>query len=300
MSSREVSESGLQPLPSWYSPAAHELRRGAIDLGTKLNGYAARQEWRQILQDITDVHRLEHCGRKIYSQNDEDGILEEIFRRIGITQDSGHFVEFGAADGLENNTLYLLHRGFRGLWIESSDPHVQAIRNLFGGPLAENRLKVAQAVVTAENVSELIAGSLPTDAKIAVLSIDIDGNDFWVWKAFDAPAPAVVVIEYNGKFPPPLSIAQRYQPELFWRFTDYFGASLQALVRLAHQKGYQLVSCNVTGANAFFVRDDLVADHFPYPLTAMHLYHPCRYHLTQDCFRWFGHTADFGDYVTIG
>jgi hypothetical protein len=115
----------------------------------------------------------------------------------------------------------------------------------------------------------------------------------------------VVVIEYNGKFPPPLAIVQRYRQDHVWTGTDYFGASLSALEKLAQAKGedgafraYRLVGCNVTGSNAFFVRYDLVRDHFPYEQTAEHLYQPCRYHL-YDGFASAGHKPDVGPFEYV-
>jgi hypothetical protein len=275
--------------------------RFMLAYGAQPSGYLARMEWRTLLQGIPDPHRLEHFGRKIYSQAEEDGILEEIFRRLAITRDSGKFIEFGASNGLQfSNTLYLLYRGFSGLWIEWSEPHVDAIRSRFQLPLASGQLRLARALVTAENINDLLLENLGDQREVALLSIDIDGNDFWVWKAITSIAPAVVVIEYNGKFPPPLSIAQEYRPNHVWNFTDYSGASLEALARLGRQKGYQLVGCNITGVNAFFVREDLVAGHFPYSRTATNLYHPCRFYLSLGgCFMSSGHVADFGKYVEI-
>jgi hypothetical protein len=278
-----------------------DLTRLLFAYGACSSSYAARAEWRELLQGIQNPHRLEHFGRKIYSQSEEDGIIEEIFRRVGITPRSGKFVEFGANDGVQSsNTLYLLHRKFAGLWIEASESHVRSIRNRFREPLESGQLRVAHAFVTAENIDELLVSNLGNDKDVALLSIDIDGNDFWVWKAINSITPAVVVIEYNGTFPPPTSITQEYRPDHVYGGTDYFGASVEALAKLGRQKGYQLVGCNITGVNAFFVREDLVSEHFPYPLTAETLYHPCRIHLLfGGCFTSSGHLPDFGKYVEI-
>ena len=87
--------------------------------------------------------------------------------------------------------------------------------------------------------------------EIDLLSIDIDYNDYWIWKAVTAVSPRVVVIEYNATLRPPMSLVVPYDPACMWDGTNYFGASLEALVRLGRDKGYRVVACNYTGVNAF-------------------------------------------------
>jgi len=107
-----------------------------------------------------------------------------------------------------------------------------------------------------------------------LLSIDIDGNDIHVLDAIDVIRPRVVVIEYNGKFPPPMNVVQRYNPEHRWKGTDYGGSSLLAITKIAGRKGYSLVGCGIAGVNAFFVRDDLLGDKFQAPFTPENHYQP--------------------------
>lgn len=95
-----------------------------------------------------------------------------------------------------------------------------------------------------------------------LLSIDLDYNDYWIWKAIETYVPRVVVIEYNATPGPSESQVVEYDPYHRWDGTDHFGASLLALVRLGHLKGYELIGCDSKGVNAFFVRSDLVEDHF--------------------------------------
>jgi hypothetical protein len=288
---------------------SQDALRKAIEKQTtrieRLAGSAARQEWRELLRAIPDARRLEHWGRKVYSQNDEDGILAEIFRRLGVGAASGIFVEIGASNGLENNTHLLLRQGFSGVWVDGAGANVQKMRTRFADYLADCRLSAQHLRVTAENIDATLTATV-AGRPVAVLSIDVDGNDYWLWKAVRSIEPPVVVIEYNGKFPPPLAIVQRYRADHVWTGTDYFGASLAAMEKLARAKGtagggtaYSLVGCNVTGSNAFFVRDDLVQDHFPYAQTAEHLYHPCRYHLMYDCFASAGHKPDVGPFEYV-
>src|SRR3954454_3752531 len=126
------------------------------------------------------------------------------------------------------------------------------------------------ALITAENINELIKDW--GTGEIDLLSIDIDGNDFYVWQALKIINPRVVVIECNSKFPPPLSIVQSYDPQYTWRGTDYSGASLEALTRLGARLGYSLVGTTLMGLNAFFVRDDLIEEKFQRPFSAQNHY----------------------------
>jgi len=218
--------------------------------------------------------RLLRYGFKIYSQNDEDGILEEIFRRIGVGD--RRFVEFGVQTGFECNTVKLLVEGWKGLWIEASSQSAGRIREHFSDFLSSRNLCLLEKMVTAENINSLLtqAGFV---GDIDLLSIDIDFNDYWVWRAIEAARPRVVMIEYNASLRPPLSLVVPYSPTSVWGGGNYFGASLEALVRLARDKGYHIVGCGFSGVNAFFVREDLCQDLFLEPATAEEHYEPPRY-----------------------
>lgn len=225
---------------------------------------------------LDDPKRLERSGWKAYSQNDEDGILNEIFSRIGAPHKS--FVEFGSGDGTENNSIYLLAQGWRGLWIEGDPAHAQAIRRDYAPLLEAGVLRLANTFITRDNINELIAAA-QLGPEIDLLSIDIDGNDYHVWQAINAVNARVVVLEYNAKFRPPLDWTMDYNPAHEWGGDDMMGASLCALTRLGESLGYRLAGCNVVGVNAFFVRRDLAGDKFAEPATAAHLYQQPRYHL---------------------
>jgi predicted O-methyltransferase YrrM len=253
--------------------ALHQL--GMYDLRL----HCAR-ELRELLADprYAAPGRLERYGRKIWSQSDEDGIIEEIFRRIGTASRS--FVEFGVGDGRECNTLRLLVEGWRGLWIELQPESCSRIRYLFADAIAQGRLEFLESAVTAENIDRLIAGARVAAAgELDLLSIDIDGNDYHVFRAIECVRPRVVVIEYNAKFPPPMDLVPPYEAGHAWDGSDFMGASLQALANAAARRGYRLVGTNVTGVNAFFVRSDLAADRFA-DGDAAALYNPARYWLT--------------------
>ena len=220
-----------------------------------------------------DPKRLERAGFKAYSQNDEDGILQEIFRRIGAPHKS--FVEFGCGNGMENNTSYLLQQGWRGLWMDGSDSNAQFIGEQFAHLIKHGLLKFESTFITRENIDGLIAAA-DLGAEIDLLSVDIDGNDYHVWEAVRCVSARVVVVEYNARLRPPNDWTLTYNAGHTWDSSDRFGASLSALTRLGKQLGYQLVTCNISGCNAFFVRKDLCGELFATPATAEHLYHPPR------------------------
>ncbi len=178
---------------------------------------------------------------RIYSQGGEDGVLARIFECIGVT--NRHFVEFGAWDGetLSNTAHLRIDRGWSGLLME-------------GDPERTNDL-IHHEFVTAENVDTLFAKyDVPT--VFDLLSIDIDGNDYWVWKALESFAPRVVVIEYNVFFGIQVSKTIPYDAEHSWEKNSmYHGASLAALYKLGRQKGYSLVHTDSYAPNAIFVLD---------------------------------------------
>jgi len=221
-----------------------------------------------------DPRRLPRYGFKVYAQNDEDGIIQEIFRRIGTA--SRIFVEFGVESGVECNSAKLLIEGWRGLWIEAGQENAEAIRRRFAPFMASGQLTLLSRFVTAENIDALL-GEAGMMGEIDLLGIDIDYNDYWVWKAITAVKPRVVVIEYNASLRPPLSLTVPYDANGKWDGSNYYGASLEALVRLGRHKGYRIVGCSIAGVNAFFVREDLCGTAFLEPATAAEHYEPPRH-----------------------
>jgi hypothetical protein len=205
-----------------------------------------------------DPKRLEPYGFSVYSQNDEDGIIQEIFNRIGTS--SKVFVEFGVGDGMENNTAYLLMQGWKGLWIEGSSMFVEQIKKIYNKPLKNSQLKLEHSFITKDNINSLIGTHF--DGEIDLLSVDIDGNDYYVWKNITCINPRVVIAEYNAKFPPPCRFSIPYNEHHIWDGSDLMGMSLQTATDLAESLGYQLVGTNLNGVNAFFVRKDLVKNLF--------------------------------------
>jgi len=273
-----ASTAPLEAAPSAPDPALKlltEIRDSQHAQGTATSDLLIRNILAQ--PEHQDPKRLERSGWRACSQNDEDGILNEIFRRIGAPHRS--FVEFGCGDCLENNTAYLLSQGWRGLWMDADDSNASNAHMGFGYLLAHGLLQFKQTMVTAENIDGLIAAA-KLGPEIDLLSIDIDGNDQYVWQAIRCTSARVVVIEYNAKFRPPHPFTVTYDPGFFWDGSDRMGSSLAVMTEVGASLGYQLVGCNITGSNAFFVRRDLAGDLFAAPATAEHLYQPPRYFLT--------------------
>jgi hypothetical protein len=227
-------------------------------------------------------------GYKVYSQTDEDGVIDAIYRTLGAG--SHVFVELGCGNGLENNTHHLLLRGWRGVWVDGSAKNIAGIAKHV--PLSSARLSVDQSFITQENVCDVVRRSLATlggdSHELDFLSIDLDGNDaFLLDRLLEEHRPRLVCVEYNAKFPYPTDVEVAYDPDHAWVGDDYHGASLAAWVRHVGDR-YRLVSCNVSGANAFFVRSDL-ASQFP-DLPPERLFQPSRFHLIH---LQSGHPASF-------
>lgn len=245
----------------------------------------------------SEPSRLLKFGYRVYSQADEDGILHEIFRRIG----EGHrtFIELGTGSGLENNTLFLLTQGWSGVWIEGSARKAASAKKNLATLVAQQQLRIAQHFITAASIDKTIA-TLHSKSELDLLSIDLDGNDYYILDAIRSISPRVIVAEYNAKFPPDIFWVMQYNEAHHWDSSDYFGASLKALADLLAARGYALVGCSVLGTNAFFVRKDLVAPPpaFCSPFTSENHYEPARYFL-HPVFE-SGYPGGFGPFRTKG
>lgn len=185
---------------------------------------------------------LAQSEKKVYSQNGEDGVLEKIFKTIGVTNKV--YVEFGCDGGAESNTRYLREkRGWRGLLMDRT--------------CENSAINLRKAHITAENCDSLFA-TYKVPEKFDLLSIDIDYNDFYIWKAIKQYYPRVVVIEYNASFLATEDKIVLYNPNYLWDGSNYFGASILAYAKLGSAKGYTLVYAESNGVNLFFIRDDIL------------------------------------------
>jgi len=277
------------------------LQLDLIETVRQNSGYMARLEIEFLKEKCRrDPKRLEQFGFKVYSQNDEDGILHEIFKRLNIKM--GSFCEIGVQNGLECNTLFLIHKGWRGVWLDGDKQQEQAIIVKFATILDNKRLGLSIKYITPLNVNQQLLESCQQiniePNGLDFLSIDIDGMDIYLLEAL-IYKPKLICIEYNAKFPPPLLKKPVYKENYAWGGTDYMGSSLSAISEVANLKGYRLIATNLTGANAFFIRNDLLDEHFSEDLSLDFLYNPPRYYLSDHYSRDVGHKADFGAYQDL-
>jgi hypothetical protein len=235
--------------------AVHILRGSRIAMLQLQIGALQARLVEQLSPD--DIARAEF---RVYSQFGEDGIIQFLVQRVPIENEV--FVEFGVESYRESNTRFLLeHATWRGLLIDAGEAHK---RFLEVSTLAwRTRIQAVSAFIDRDNINRLIAGA-GFEGDVGLLSVDLDGNDYWVLEAIDVIAPRIVVVEYNSLFGAERAVTVPYDPGFVRsekHYTQlYWGASLAALTRLTERKGYALVAGNRAGVNAFFVREDVLGD----------------------------------------
>lgn len=221
-----------------------------------------------------DPRELCQFTTQAFSQGPEDGVIAEIFRRIEVRD--RFFVEIGAGDGRENTTRLLLALGWSGIWVEGSASSCAAIRRDFAGPLAEGRLTLVEAMVTAENIGGLL-NEAGAPERFDYLSVDLDMNTFHIWRALDGYRARAGCIEYNASIPPSWEFVVPYDPSAVWDGSNWYGAGLKSLELLGQAQGYALVGCDFYGVNAFFVSAEENLAEFVGPFTAEKHYQPPNY-----------------------
>jgi len=205
---------------------------------------------------IADLSQVEF---RVFSQWGEDGIIEWLVSHVAVP--NTHFVEFGVGSFHEANCRFLLlNRNWKGLVMDSSAEFMAGLRT--EAIYWKHDLTAAAAFISVENINELIGGH-GFGGPLGILSIDVDGNDYWIWKAVTCVDPAIVICEYNPIFGDTRAVSIPYDAK-FTRFAGhssglYFGCSIAALRHLAGQRGYTFVGTNSNGINAFFVRNDLAS-----------------------------------------
>lgn len=228
-------------------PAQIDLLREAL----------GRIEERQILSgQQLPLDNARDAEFRVFSQWGEDGLIATILREVPITRST--FIEFGVETFVEANTRFLLtRRNWSGTVIDGSERNIEAIKR--SSAYWKHDLHARHAFITAENIDETLRSAHP-DPDLGLLSIDIDGNDYWVWKAITSLSPRIVICEYNSLFGPDAAVTIPYDPGFSRAATGpqrmCYGASIAALHHLAREKGYSLVAGNTSGNNAFFVRND--------------------------------------------
>lgn len=217
--------------------------------------FSARQ-----LRTIEKVNTLADVEFSIFSQWGEDGIIEWLIQNLPSLPES--FVEFGVENYVESNTRFLLlNRNWTGLVIDGGEENIKFIRR---DPIFwRHDLSAVCSFITRENINDLIA-SAGLEGDIGILSIDIDGMDYWVWQAIEQVKPSILIIEYNAVYGNIHPIVTPYDPAFLRTKAHpsnlYYGASIQAIIRLGREKGFTLIGSNRAGNNAFFLRNDLAGD----------------------------------------
>jgi hypothetical protein len=216
----------------------------------------------QRVKSANDINSLTDVEFKIFSQNREDGIIQYLISHVPISNKI--FIEFGVGDYRESNTRFLLlHNNWKGLVIDSEKKFVSRIRSY--DFYWRNDLTAIQAFITKNSINDLFKDHGFT-GDIGLLSIDIDGNDYWVWDAITIIQPRIVICEYNNVFGKDLAITIPYNAEFNRTKAHYsnlyFGTSLRTLCLLAEKKGYIFAGSDSSGTNAFFIRND-VAQNIP-------------------------------------
>lgn len=225
-------------------------------------------------RQIMNARDLRGSEFRVFSQWGEDGIIQHLIKQVPI--ECRVFVEFGVQDYTESNTRFLLiHDNWSGLVIDGGAENIEAIRR--SDDYWRHNLKAECAFITRENIDGLIKGA-GLEGDIGLLSVDIDGNDYWVLEAIACVQPRLLITEYNARFGPEASVTVPYsanfQRTAAHHSNIYYGASLAALASLSARKGYDLVGCNAAGNNAFFVRRDVRPASLP-ALTVREAFVPC-------------------------
>jgi len=258
-----------------------------------------RIEQRQCVQRDAGIEDSEF---KVFSQWGEDGIIQYLIHRVSIERKI--FIEFGVEDYTESNTRFLaINDHWAGLIIDGSGDNITYIKN--DSIYWSSNLKAEQAFITKDNINQLITRN-GIGGDIGLLSVDIDGNDYWVWDAIDCISPRIVICEYNSLFGPTAKVTTPYDSAFVREIAHFsrcvYGASISALHELAGSKGYSLVAGNRAGNNVFFVRNDLLgglramAPHEAYRQAQFREYHDEQGNLT---FYDFGARLDMLKHVEL-
>ncbi|RLU01398.1 hypothetical protein [Ketobacter sp.] len=229
---------------------------GQLKLGLEAQKLAIGKLLTDKVVRLEKIRSFEDVEFQIFSQFGDDGIIQWLISKLDLTQKN--FVEFGVEDYRESNTRFLLmNNNWVGYIIDGSDDNINLIRE--SEYYWKYELHTRAAFVTRENINTLMS-DFGLAGDIGLLHIDIDGNDYWVWKSLEVVSPEILILEYNSVFGAERAVTIPYNAD--FQRTDshysnlYFGASLKALCELSNNKGYAFVGCNSAGNNAYFVRKD--------------------------------------------
>lgn len=231
-------------------------------------------QYRQLLH-LGQIPRLSDTGFRNYSQFDEDGLLLYLFAVLGTRNKT--FVDIGSGDGINSNCANLaLNHGWHGLFIDGNRRHIEHGERYYRHHPDTWAFppKFVNAMVQRENINQLISDA-GFSGEVDLVSIDIDGNDYWIWDALSAIQPRVVMIETHVEFGYE-SLVVPYDKDYCYpgKHPEYHGASPAAMIKLARQKGYRLVGSNLYGFNTIYVQEGLAEDRLPTATLESVLEHP--------------------------
>jgi len=198
-----------------------------------------------------------------YSQSGEDGILEKLFQTLKIT--NGQFCEFGASDGMSYcNTMKLREEGWSGVLIEGDPLYSERIKSNLKD---YKNIEILETFISCEpgNTLDEILNDTNLKKDFDFVSIDIDGNDLWIWKSMKKYSPKVIMIEYNSNYPSTSSLCINYDKDHRHQLDAYYSATAGAYKKLADEKGYKLIGFT-EGLNLIFCKSELCSEFYEYPL----------------------------------
>jgi hypothetical protein len=228
------------------------------------------------------LQNLQRAEFKVFSQWGDDGIIQFLVNYLDISPENQTFIEFGVQDYTESNTRFLLtHSNWRGLIMDGSKKHINYVQN--DDIYWRFDLTAACEFITKENVNALFE-KYNFVGEIGLLHIDIDGNDYWVWREVSIVNPIIIIVEYNAVWGDENAWTVPYKSDFYRSQAHYsnlyWGASLPAFCGLAEQRGYAFVGCNSNANNAYFVRKDKLKD--LRPLTAKEGFVQSKYRDSRD------------------
>lgn len=247
-------------IPSQLKSVGNKLLRQYFTISNMHNIWKRTDPSDWPLSELINKQGIEKYEYSLFSQNGEDGIIRYLFSEIGFC--SKLFLEFGFGVTESNSLRLILKEGFGGVFIDGNELSVKHF-NQAAKSFGITNVQAISRFLNLNNLETTITqSSLPKE--IDLLSVDVDGNDYWFWEAIKSLSPRIVIVEYNASLGPELSLSTPYDPA-FNRHQKhssgfYCGASIKAFEKLGKKKGYSLIGFDSNGVNAFFVRDDCLTE----------------------------------------